>query len=226
MRGQRSLRAFLQGSRHRHARRKIRPHFVPFRDSLPTETSFASVFARKLTLAYSSSTVIRPARWWVSRRARPADDRLRTVLVRRQQREMHRAPGELRLQTGHRSPAEELHDRRAAADRRHRPLVAVRERLRVLAFDPACDRLARVLSRLERDRSELGQDLPGLRVRDRGDVADHVHLRMVGEREVRPDGDAVPPLRARSRATARARCPAARLPRRACAPSAPRRTSA
>ena len=42
----------------------------------------------------------------------------------------------------------------------------------LLAGDPAGDHLAGVLSRLERDRAELRQDLLGLRVHDRGHFAE------------------------------------------------------
>ena len=51
-----------------------------------------------------------------------------------------------------------------------------------------------MLPRLERDRAELRQDLPGLRIRDRGDVADGVDLRMTRDREIRPDADPVAAL--------------------------------
>ena len=51
-----------------------------------------------------------------------------------------------------------------------------------------------MLSGLERDRPELWQDLAGLRVRDRGHVADHVDLGVAGQGEVRADGDAVAAL--------------------------------
>ena len=91
-------------------------------------------------------------------------------------------------------PRSELHHRGAAADRRHRALVAVGERLRLLARDPVRDRLAGVLSGLQRDRPELRQDLAGLRVGDRGHVAEHVHLGVVGQGEIRADGDAVAAL--------------------------------
>ena len=47
---------------------------------------------------------------------------------------------------------------------------------------------------LQRDRAELGQDLFRLRVGDRGDVAEDVHLGVVGEGKVRPDADAVAAL--------------------------------
>ena len=89
----------------------------------------------------------------------------------------------------------------------------------LLARDPAGDRLAGVLAGLERDRSELRQDLLGLRVGDRGDVAEDVDLGMVGKREVGAD--------ARCGCRAAARSPSeldelvalqARRPRRACAP--------
>src|SRR4026209_563022 len=86
---------------------------------------------------------------------RPVDDRLRTVLVRREEREMHGPPRELRLVPLHRLPAEHLHDRCIATDRRHRALVLVGERLGRLARDTAGDRLPHMLSRLECDRAEL-----------------------------------------------------------------------
>ena len=130
---------------------------------------------------YSASTVIRPTRWCVVIGSGPVDDRLGAVLVRRQQRQVDDAPGGLRLHAGHRPAAEHLNHGGAAADGRHRPLVLVLEGLRLLAGDPVRDRLARVLSRLERDRAELRQHLLGLRVGDRRDVADHVDLRMTGE---------------------------------------------
>ena len=51
-----------------------------------------------------------------------------------------------------------------------------------------------VLAGLQRDRAELRQDLLGLRVRDRGDVADGVDLRMTRDREIRSDADPVAAL--------------------------------
>src|SRR5205823_3837511 len=93
-----------------------------------------------------------------------------------------------------RSPAEHLHDRGAAADGRHRALVAVLERLRLLTRDAAGDRLAGVLAGLERDRAELRQDLFRLLVEDRRGVAEHVDLGMVGQREIRSYTDSVAAL--------------------------------
>ncbi len=107
---------------------------------------------------------------------------------------MDRAPRELRLVPFHRPPAEHLHDRGVASDRSHRPLVAVLERLGRLARDAAGDRLARVLSRLECDRAQLGELLLRLRVRDDGDVTHDVDARVSGELEIRTDSDAVAPL--------------------------------
>ena len=91
-------------------------------------------------------------------------------------------------------PREHLDDRGPASDRRHRAFVLVLERLRVLAGDPAGDRLAGVLSGLERDGAELGQNLLRLGVDDRRGVAEHVDLGVVGERKVRADADAVSAL--------------------------------
>src|SRR4051794_17648166 len=54
-------------------------------------------------------------------RPRPVDDRLCTVLVRGQKREVHGPPGEKGRLALHGPPAEHLYDGRAAADRRHRP---------------------------------------------------------------------------------------------------------
>src|SRR5262245_55171986 len=90
---------------------------------------------------------------------RPVDDRLGAVLAGREQRKVHGAPrerGRLALQ---RPAALELDDGRAAADRRHRPLVGVVERLGLLALDEARDVLAGTLARLQGDRAELGKDL-------------------------------------------------------------------
>ena len=91
----------------------------------------------------------------------------------------------------HRLPAQHLHDRGVAPDRRHRSLVFVRERLRRLARDAARDRRADVLSRLECDRAELREHLLLLRVGDRGDVAHDVDARVVGELELGTDADPV-----------------------------------
>src|SRR6185295_6424960 len=85
----------------------------------------------------------------------PVDDGLRPVLVRRQQGQVNRGPGELSLRPRHGASSEHLDDRSPAADRRHRALVSVLKRLRLLARDPAGDRLSSVLARLERDRPEL-----------------------------------------------------------------------
>src|SRR5213592_3511559 len=71
--------------------------------------------------------------------AGPVDDGLRAILVRRQQRQMDRSPGQGRLLALHRPPAKRLHDGGAPSDRRHRPLVLVLERLRLLAGDLAGD---------------------------------------------------------------------------------------
>src|SRR4029078_7605077 len=72
----------------------------------------------------------------------PVDDRLRAVLVRREEREVPAPQADLRLAPLHRPPAEHRDDRRVASDRGHRALVAVRERLRRLARHAAGDRLA------------------------------------------------------------------------------------
>ena len=77
--------------------------------------------------------------------AGPVDDRLRAVLVGREEREVHRSPGELGRLALHRAAAEHLDDRRAASDRRHRALVVVLERLGFLAREAPGDRLAGVL---------------------------------------------------------------------------------
>src|SRR5690242_2758914 len=49
--------------------------------------------------------------------ARPVDDGLRAVLVGRQQGEMDRPPGNLRLDALHRPAADHLHNRGAPTDR-------------------------------------------------------------------------------------------------------------
>src|SRR6476620_9119004 len=82
----------------------------------------------------------------------PVDDGLRTILVRREQRQMDRSPGQRGRLALHRSPAEHLHDGRAPSDRRHGALVLVLERLRFLPGDPAGDRLAGLLAGLACDR--------------------------------------------------------------------------
>ena len=139
----------------------------------------------------SVSTVIRPGRWCVS----PAPAQSTTAFARssfgRQEREVHGAPGQLRRLALHRPPAHHLDDRGAAADRRHRALVVVLERLGLLARDAPGDRFAGVLAGLQRDRAELREDLLRLRVRDRGDVTDGVQLGMIRDGELRPDADAV-----------------------------------
>src|SRR5690242_5805097 len=99
--------------------------------------------------ADASSALVR------DRRARPVDDRLRAVLVCGQQRQMDGRPGELGLRALHGLAAEHLDDGRAAPDRRHRALVDVLERLRLLALDDAVDGLPGVLARLQRGRAEL-----------------------------------------------------------------------
>ena len=64
-----------------------------------------------------------------------------------------------------------------------RPIVAIVPLSRYLngfgslPLEAPRDRLADMLARLERDRAELRQDLLGLRIRDRGDVADGVDVR-------------------------------------------------
>ena len=66
-------------------------------------------------------------------RAGPIDDRPRAVLIRRQQREMHGAPRQLRRGSCHRAAAEHLDDRGPAPDGGHRALVVVAERLGFLS---------------------------------------------------------------------------------------------
>src|SRR6476620_882845 len=123
----------------------------------------------------------------------PDDDGLRTILVRRQQRQMYRSPGQRGRLALHRSPAEHLHDGRDPSDRRHRPFVPVLERLRRLAGDLAGDCLAGVLARLARPRAELWQPLIRLRVGDRGDVTDRVDLRVRRNSKLFVDADPVAP---------------------------------
>src|SRR5262249_26066403 len=122
------------------------------------------------------------------------DDRLRAVFVRREQGEMHRPPGDLRVQALHGASSEHLHYSRAAADGRHRALVVVLERLRLLPADEPGDRLADVLARLKRYRADLREDLLSLRVFDRGDVADDEHLGVRREAELRVDANPVSAL--------------------------------
>src|SRR5262245_48422351 len=70
---------------------------------------------------------------------RPLDDRLRSILALGEQREVHGSPCQRRLLAGHRPSPVELHDGRAASDRRHRPLVLVDEWLRLLPCDRSRD---------------------------------------------------------------------------------------
>src|SRR5262245_46918292 len=67
------------------------------------------------------------------RGSRPVHDCFRAILVRRKERKMHRRPRKLRLGSGHSASAEHLDDGGSAPDHRHRALVVVDERLRVLA---------------------------------------------------------------------------------------------
>src|SRR5262249_44251520 len=80
------------------------------------------------------------------------------------------------------------------ADRGHRPLVLVLERLRLLTRNPVSDRLAGVLPGLEGHRTELRQHLLGLRIRDRRDVTDDVDLRVSWKGEVWTDADPISAL--------------------------------
>ena len=57
----------------------------------------------------------------------PVDDGLRTVLVRREERQVHCPPGELRFAPLHRLSTEHLHYCGVAPDRGHRALVVVRK---------------------------------------------------------------------------------------------------
>ncbi len=123
-------------------------------------------------------------------RPRPVDDRLRPVLAGRQQGEVHGAPGERGRLALHRPPARHLDHGRAAADRRHRALVVVLERLgrpcrratRAM-FSPACSPDCSATD------PSCGSTSFGLRVGDPGDVADREHLGMPGDREVGLDRD-------------------------------------
>src|SRR5690349_13364752 len=92
-------------------------------------------------------------------RPRPVDQRLGPVLARREQREVYRTPGQRRGFALHRATAPELDHRCAPADRRHRALVLVDERLRRFTGDEPRDVLACLLSRLHGDRAQLWQDL-------------------------------------------------------------------
>ncbi len=94
----------------------------------------------------------------------------------------------------HRLAAEHLDDGGAAPDHRHRPLVDVLERLRLLAACEQADGLARVLARLERDRPELRKHLAGLLVGDRGEIPDRVHLRVRGDAQMLVHGEALAAL--------------------------------
>ena len=89
----------------------------------------------------SALTEMRAVRSWV----KPAQIQLSTALARSspvgEQRQVDGAPGEEGHAALHRVPAA-LHHRGAASDRRHRALVVVGERLRVLALDEPGDVLA------------------------------------------------------------------------------------
>src|SRR5918994_903769 len=65
----------------------------------------------------------------------PVDHRLGAVLAGGQEGEVHSTPGQRRRLALEGAPAAGLHNRGAATDRRHRALVVVDERLRVLAGD-------------------------------------------------------------------------------------------
>src|SRR5512132_1391184 len=124
----------------------------------------------------------------------PVDHGLRSVLARRQERQVDRAPREPRRGPRERPTPAELHHGSLATDRRHRALVPVLERLGLLLLQGPRDRLAGVLPRLQRDRTELRKHALGLGVGDPRDVAHAVHLRVAGDREVGSDRDAVPVL--------------------------------
>ena len=123
----------------------------------------------------------------------PVDDRLRPVLSRGEQREMHGPPRERRLLPGHREAVRPLHDRGEATDRRHRALVEVVERLGLLALQEPGDVLACPLAGLQRHAAELRERrlLPG---RDPGDVADREDLGVTFDAEIGPGRDPSAPL--------------------------------
>ena len=150
-------------------------------------TSCASSCRRRARRRLVGSTLIRPGRSWVN----PAHVQSTIAFARSSPVESSArwtAPqASAAILPFIVLPARHLHDRGAAADRRHRALVVVLERLRLLAGDEPGDVLAGALARLQRDRAELRQHLVRLRVGDPGDVADREHLRMAREAEVGPD---------------------------------------
>src|SRR4029077_2433895 len=78
-------------------------------------------------------------------RPRPVDQRLRSILARREQREVHRTPGQRRGLPLQRATTAELDHRRTPADGRHRALVLVDEGLRGFPGDDPRDVLACLL---------------------------------------------------------------------------------
>ncbi len=82
----------------------------------------------------------------------------------------------------------DLGDRGASADHRHRPLVAIVERLGGPPIDLGDDRVGRGMAALQGHRAELRVRLV-LAVRDVGDVADHEDPRKARDGQVRLDVD-------------------------------------
>src|SRR6185436_18040283 len=93
-----------------------RPKSIGVRSSPDSTAPAISVMSPSLSPRISLGLLVRvdadPAHALVCELTpRPVGDRLRTVLVRREEREMHGPPRELRLVPLHRLPAEHLHDR-------------------------------------------------------------------------------------------------------------------
>ena len=88
-------------------------HLVPPPLAVPRHGSLRHAAATPVICSRSPRTRSDPAHALVGEpRAGPVDDRLRPILVRRQEREVHGAPGDLGLQALHRPPTEHLRRRR------------------------------------------------------------------------------------------------------------------
>ncbi len=106
-----------------------------------------------------------------------------------EQGQVHGAPQQERGPPGDVDVRRHHRHRGSAPDGRHAALVEVVERFGILVLaEHPVDRLADVLSGLQRHGTELWEDLVGLRVGDRGHVAHHEDLRTTLQVQHRPHG--------------------------------------
>src|SRR4051794_8942807 len=120
----------------------------------------------------------------------PAQEDDEAVLESDQIREVHREPHEPCREPGEAHPLD-VGDRARTADRREIPLVAVVERARLAPIQAAGDQLCGVPALLDRDGCEAGQARRcAVRCAHVGHVSERDHLRMPGECEIGPDGQA------------------------------------